>query len=114
MRFADDGDAAAWLGALDGRPANFDWDTGNRTKSRKHRVDAEHVEALLRHPVLLAGRIAEPHHDEPRWLLLGRDGKGRRLALIFSRRGDLLRAISCRPMRRTERQIYEKAIGDTE
>jgi uncharacterized DUF497 family protein len=34
--------------------------------------------------------------------------------LVFTRRGDRLRPISCRPMRRTERQVYEEAIGSAE
>jgi hypothetical protein len=46
--------------------------------------------------VFLAGLIAEPAHDEPRWLLLGETNVRRRLALIFTRRGNQLRPISCR------------------
>jgi len=110
MRFAADDAAAVWLDALEASPESFDWDAGNRTKNRKHGVEAENIEALLNHLVLLAGRIIEPFHDEPRWLLLGRDDRGRRLALIFTRRGDRLRPISSRPMRRAERQVYEEAI----
>jgi len=34
---------------------------------------------------------------------------GRRLALIFTRRGNRLRAISCRAMHRKERALYEEA-----
>lgn len=39
---------------------------------------------------------------------------GRRLALIFTRRDDQLRPITCRPMRRSERRFYDeaKAIED--
>lgn len=110
MRFADDPEAAAWLDTLEGMSEDFDWDTGNRTKSRKHGVETADVEALLGHAAVLAGRIVEPHHDEPRWLLLGQNDKGRQLALIFTRRGDRLRPISCRPMRRRERQVYAQAI----
>ena len=47
MRFADDPEAAAWLDALEGNSEDFDWDAGNRTKSRKHGVEAGEVEALL-------------------------------------------------------------------
>jgi uncharacterized DUF497 family protein len=70
----------------------------------------EEVEAILRSPLLFAGRIVEPEHDEPRWLALGESDRGRRLALIFTRRGAHVRAISCRPMRRNERKLYEEAI----
>ena len=61
-----------------------------------------------------AGRIIEPTHDERRWLLLGQDDRGRTLALIFTRRRDRLRPVSCRPMRRKEKKLYEKAVEDIE
>jgi uncharacterized DUF497 family protein len=35
--------------------------------------------------------------------------ESRRLALIFTRRSDQLRPISCRPMRRNERRLYDEA-----
>ncbi len=114
MRFVDDPETAAWLEGLEGVSQDFDWDAGNRAKNRKHGVAPEDVETLLEQPVLLAGRIVQPTHDEPRWLLLGRDDNGRPLALVFTRRGDRLRPISCRPMRRTERQVYEEATGSSE
>ena len=46
---------------------------------------------------------------EPRWLLLGETDAGRQLTLIFTRRGNRIRPISCRPMRRNERRLYEEA-----
>jgi uncharacterized DUF497 family protein len=49
-------------------------------------------------------------HEELRGLLLGQDVTGRRLTLIFTRRGSRLRPVSCRAMRRDERKIYEEAI----
>ena len=60
--------------------------------------------------IVFAGRIAEPVHDEPRWLLLGRDPDERPLALIFARRAERLRPISSRRMRRKEQRIYEDAL----
>jgi uncharacterized DUF497 family protein len=72
------------------------------------------VESLFHRTVFLAGRIAEPAYDEPRWLLLGETHTGRRLALIFTGRGDQLRPISCRPMRRNERKLYDEAKANLE
>ncbi len=69
--------------------------------------------SLFRRTVFLAGRIVEPAHEEPRWLLLGETNTGRRLALIFTRRGRKLRPISCRQMRRNERKLYEEAKLET-
>ena len=57
----------------------------------------------------LPGAPNGPAHDEDRWLLLGQEPHGCRLALIFTRRGERLRPISCRPMRANERKVYETA-----
>ena len=102
---------AAWLGQLPADAGSFDWDSGNRAKSRTHGVEAEDIEAMLSHDMVLAGRIVDPPHEASRWLILGLDVKGRRLALIATRRGDRLRPISCRPMRRSERAVHAEAIG---
>lgn len=110
MKWVDDTDAAAWLEGLAGGPEDFEWDPGNRTKNRKHGVEPKDIESLLQQPILFAGRIVEPSHEEPRWLLLGQAADGRRLALIFTRRGDRLRPISCRAMRKKERRLYDEAI----
>ncbi|PWU07426.1 MAG: hypothetical protein C5B51_10010 [Terriglobia bacterium] len=45
-------------------------------------------------------------------LILGEGETGRLLALIFTRRGDKLRPISCRPMRIDERRLYETSIQE--
>jgi uncharacterized DUF497 family protein len=113
MKLAPDLEAASWLDALAGKLEDFDWDAGNQAKNRKHRVYPENIEATFRRPrfIVFGGRIVEPAHDEPRWLVLGQDDKRRRLALVLTRRGDRLRPISCRPMRRKERATYEEAIS---
>jgi uncharacterized DUF497 family protein len=41
----------------------------------------------------IAGRIVEPSHGEGRWIALGETATGRMVALVFTRRGDLLRPI---------------------
>jgi uncharacterized protein len=106
MKLAAEPDVADWLAT---RPA-FDWDAGNSTKSQaKHGFSSDDVEALLSAPVLFAGRIVEPAHEEARYLLLGVTGDGRRAALIFSRRGHKLRPISCRAMRKKEKEAYDAA-----
>lgn len=105
MRVVEDPATARWLNELAGTADSFDWDAGNRTKNAKHGVRSADIEALFRKPTVFVGRVIEPVHDEPRWLLLGRDPKGRRLALIFTRRGDRIRPVSCRPMRAKEKEI---------
>jgi len=100
MRLEDDPETAFWLDRLTGDAEDFDWDEGNQAKHEKHGVAPTEIEAMLRHPLLFAGRIVEPSHSELRWLMLGATAAGRHLALIFTRRGEKLRPISGRPMRR--------------
>ena len=88
----------------------MEWDAGNSTKSRtKHGFRTADVESILDAAVVFAGRIVEPAHDEARYLLLGVTSGGRPAALIFTRRGDKLRPISCRVMRKREKEVYDAA-----
>ncbi len=113
MRLIPDPEAEGWFAGLAGKPGDFDWDAGNVEKLTKHRVTCADVEALVAAEVVVfAGRIIEPMHAEARWLALGRDASGRGLALIFTRRGEALRPISCRPLRRGERRLYAEATGE--
>jgi uncharacterized DUF497 family protein len=99
-------DLAAWLGK---RPAT-EWDAGNSSKSQaKHGFSIADVDSLLDAPVLLAGRIVEHAHEEPRCLPLGVTVEGRSAALVFARRGEKLRPISCRAMRKKEKEAYDAA-----
>ena len=98
-----------WLIGLTGADHDFEWDIGNLTKNRKHGVEPGDIQALVGGEFYFAGRIVEPDHTERRWLALGEDAAGRRLALVFTRRGDRLRPISCRAMRPKERALYEEA-----
>jgi len=114
MKLVADPATERWLMELTGASAEFDWDAGNLTKNRKHGVQPDDIQALIGADFYFAGRIAEPVQDEPRWLALGENAAGRRLALVFTRRGDRLRPISCRPMRRKERVLYEEARNETD
>lgn len=106
MRLVAAPEIARWLGT---HPA-IEWDAGNSTKSRtKHGFRTADVESMFDAPILFAGRIVEPPHDEARYLLLGVTTEGRHAALIFTRRGERLRPISCRAMRRKEKEAYHAA-----
>jgi uncharacterized DUF497 family protein len=111
MRLTADPTAVAWLRRLRGASEDFDWDAGNRSKSRKHGVETDDVESIFYSQTVFLGRVVEPAHEEDRWLLLGQDRRDRRLALIFTRRGDRIWPISGRPMRRGERIVYEEALN---
>lgn len=112
-RIADE-EMGAWLATFAARHEDFEWDDGNRRKLSKHRVTTEEAEAIFRHAYVFAGRVVEPAHEEPRWLALGGTASGRLLTIIFTRRGDRVRSISCRAMRKDERKVYEQGISAEE
>ena len=90
----------AWTG--------FDWDDGNSEKNwlthRVRRTECEQV--LLSQPLIVAqGQLLEDR--EVRYLAMGETGAGRRLFLVFTIRGNLVRVISARDMSRQERSVYE-------
>jgi uncharacterized DUF497 family protein len=108
VRLVADPELAAWLSV---RPA-FEWDAGNRTKSAgKHGITPTEVESVFENPFVFEGTIVEPAHQEVRGLLLGVTSTGKMVALVFTRRGDRIRPISSRPMRRNERHRHAKQVG---
>ncbi|MBA3345192.1 MAG: BrnT family toxin [Gemmatimonadales bacterium] len=50
--------------------------------------------------------------EEPRYAALGEADAGRRLSIVFTLRGTLVRVISARDMSRPERRIYEQAQAE--
>ncbi|HEX4047354.1 MAG TPA: BrnT family toxin [Elusimicrobiota bacterium] len=113
MRFSRDDDAALWLRDFVPEFENFDWGAGNRTKNEKHGVRPEEIESIFfQERFVFAGKITEPAHDEWRGLILGCSDAGRLVALIFTRRGERLRPISCRSMRPNERRLYETSTQE--
>ena len=100
--------AAAWVAT---GPA-LDWDEANTTKLAKHNLTSEEVTSLFHSKVVLLGQIIEPEQEEPRWIALGLTATSRHVTLVFTRRGDCLRPISCRAMRRNERRLYEGSSED--
>lgn len=93
----------------------FEWDRGNRSKSRfKHGVQpAEAEEAFFHRPLLVQTDHAHSALEE-RFQLLGRSASGRRLFVAFTVRGKFVRIISARDQSRQERRIYEKTEADPE
>ena len=92
------------------RATGFEWDAGNATKSwSKHQVSQPECEQVFFNaPLVLA---ADPDHSgaEARFFALGRTDADRRLLLVFTLRGTLVRVISARPMSRREREVYRNA-----
>jgi len=91
------------------RFTGFDWDEGNSTKNwTKHRVSTEErEEVFLNSPLLL---LPDEAHSgtEARFYALGMTNTRRKLFVVFTSRGDLLRVISARDMTPAERRRYEE------
>lgn len=106
MRLVADPETAAWLATV----PTLQWDAGNSTKSEvKHGFSSADVESLFLGNFAFAGRIIEPTHEETRHLLFGVTADGRHAALVFTRRGEFLRPISCRSMRKKEKEAFDAA-----
>lgn len=88
----------------------FQWDKGNSDKSwLRHQVtQAEAEQVFFNRPLVV---VPDPQHSsqEARHFVLGRSNEGRHLMIVFTRRGDLLRVVSARPMSRGERKAYAEA-----
>jgi uncharacterized DUF497 family protein len=88
----------------------FQWDDGNAPKvwGRHQVLPAECEQVFLNRPVLIAQDVRHSG-QEARHHALGRSDAGRRLALVFTIRGPLVRVIAARDMSRRERKVYEQA-----
>ena len=87
----------------------FDWDEGDRDKNRKHNVKHWECEQIFfNQPVVI---LDDPLHSvaEKRFAAFGISDDGRRLTVIYTKRGIKIRIISARDMNRKERDFYEDA-----
>jgi uncharacterized DUF497 family protein len=87
----------------------FQWDDGNTDKNWiNHQVENwECEQVFFNTPLVLLGDLKHSAKEE-RWAAFGCTDEGRRLVVIFTRRGNLLRIISARDMNRKERKYYEE------
>ena len=87
----------------------FQWDPGNADKNwERHRVSQGECEQAFFHRPLRIARDAAHSQGEPRYAVLGQTAVGRRLTLVITIRGTLIRVISARDMSRRERRLYER------
>ena len=87
----------------------FQWDEGNIDKNLyKHNVENWEFEQIFFNEPLII--LDDPEHSfsEKRWAAFGKTDAGRLLTVIFTKRSNLIRAISARDMNRKERNFYEK------
>jgi hypothetical protein len=86
------------------RCTGFEWDEGNAGKNwEKHRVSDGECEQVFFNQPLVALPDSEHSELEDRILVLGKTDSGRRLFVVCTVRGDLIRLISARDMTKRER-----------
>ena len=85
----------------------FDWDDANERKIwLKHRASRPECEQVFFNRPLVVAADAKHSEVEVRHYALGITDVGRRLSVIFTIRGDLIRVISARDMSRRERRVF--------
>jgi len=91
--------------------SGFDWDAGNRDKSKKkHEVDWwECEEVLFNKPLIINYDEKHSTKKEKRFQVLGKTNWERKLFLSFTIRNSMVRVISARDQNKKERYKYEKA-----
>jgi uncharacterized DUF497 family protein len=93
----------------------FDWDAGNAPKVlARHNVEpGECEQVFFREPLVVA--FDERHSGpEQRWQALGQTLADRKLYLVLTVRGTLIRVIAARDMKRRERRKYAEAQASLE
>ena len=89
------------------RCTGFHWDEGNLLKSwERHGVSAAECEGVFFNRPLAAASDEKHSSSEHQFYALGHTDTGRRLFVVFTIRGRLIRVISARDMNRRERKAY--------
>lgn len=87
----------------------FEWNEGSADKNWElHKVGRGEAEGVFFNQPLLVAPDEGHSRQEPRYAGLGRTDGNRKLTIIFTLRGTLIRVISARDMSRRERRIYDQ------
>jgi uncharacterized DUF497 family protein len=87
-------------------PAAFEWDENNsKANLSKHGYDFDDASQVLYGPVTLS---RSERNNEERWIAIG-VLEERTVAVIFARRGEVIRIISARRARKNEERAYRNA-----
>ncbi|MGV8074186.1 MAG: BrnT family toxin [Syntrophobacteraceae bacterium] len=87
----------------------FEWDEGNSEKNwAKHRVTRSECEQIFFNFPFVVADDQKHSKEEPRYYALGKTDNGRRLFVVFTIRGSVIRVISARDMNRNEKRIYDE------
>ena len=88
----------------------FEWDRGNIEKNwRKHKVSPVECEQIFFNQPLIILDDLKHSISEKRFAAFGCTDAERLLAVVFTKRGRLLRVISARDVNRKERKYYEES-----
>jgi uncharacterized protein len=90
------------------KPLSFEWDWGNQNKSLiKHRVTNKEAEEVFGNkPISIFKDLGHSKYEE-RFVAYGITDSGKKLTIVFTVRGSLIRVISARYQSKRERSIYE-------
>lgn len=87
----------------------FEWDSGNSEKPRKHGLSLEETEeAFFDKNKIVFDDWRHSSEKEKRATLLGKTKKGLLLNVTFTVRGDRIRVITTRRINKKEVHLYEK------
>ena len=102
------------VAALLALAAGFDWDDGNAPKVvGRHGVEPGECEQAFFQVLFIVSHDAVHSRREYRWQALGQTAAGRRLLLVFTLRGPLIRVLAARDMNRKERRYYAESTSRT-
>ena len=88
----------------------FNWDDGNIYKNeKKHGLKWQEIEEVFFNEPLLIKEDFKHSLNEERCFALGITNNGKRVYVVFTKRGEFIRVISARLMKKKERAIYERA-----
>lgn len=83
----------------------FEWDEDkNQSNLEKHGIDFNDAVRIFEEKVLV---YPSPRNEEERFVVLGKWNQ-RLIAVVFTKRGNVIRIISARIARRKERKLYEQ------
>jgi uncharacterized DUF497 family protein len=87
-------------------PEGFEWDEQKNVLNRaKHAIDFEDAVEVFYGPIILR---RSDRNNEERWIAIGY-AENRLIAVVFTRRADVIRIISARSARKNEEREYRNA-----
>jgi uncharacterized DUF497 family protein len=102
------------IATLLAQAVGFDWEAGNAPKvAGRHGVESGECEQAFFQVPFVVSHDAAHSALEHRWRALGQTAAGRRVFVVFTLRGSLIRVLGARDMNRKERAQYAETITRT-